>query len=50
MSRAMHTAVAVDYPCADRQPMAESGNWLRAMPYPIAVLCTHYRDRAREAR
>lgn len=44
MSRAMHTAVEVDYPYCDGQPMAESDAQLQAMLYLLPALRTHYRD------
>ena len=37
MSRAMHTAVAVDYPYSDGRPMAESEAQLRAMLHVLGV-------------
>ena len=46
MSRAMHTAVAVDYPYSDGRPMAESDAQLQAMLYLLPALRTHYRDRS----
>ena len=45
MSRAMHTAVAVDYPYSDGRPMAESEAQLQAMLYLLPALRTRYRDR-----
>ena len=46
MSRVMRTAAAVDYPCSDGRPMAESEAQLRAMLYVVWVLYTHFRDRS----
>ena len=46
MSRAMHSAVAVDYPYSDGRPMAESDAQLQAMLYLLPALRTHYRDRS----
>ena len=45
MSRAMHTAVAVDYPYCDGRPMAESDAQLGAMLYLLPVLRTHFAHR-----
>ena len=45
MSRAMHTAVAVDYPYRDGRPMAESDAQLGAMLYLLPVLRTHFARR-----
>ena len=45
MSRAMHTAVAVDYPYRDGRPMAESDAQLGAMLYLLPVLRTHFAHR-----
>ena len=45
MSRAMHTAVAVDYPYRDGRPMAESDAHLGAMLYLLPVLRTHFAHR-----
>ena len=45
MSRVMRTAVAVDYPCSDGQPMAESDAQLTAMLYVLTVLRTRFGDR-----
>ena len=46
MSRVIRTAAAVDYPCSDGRPMAESEAQLRAMLYVVWVLYTHFRDRS----
>ena len=45
MSRAMHSAVAVEYPYSDGRPMAESYAQLRAMLYLLTELMTRYENR-----
>ena len=45
MSRPVPSAVVVDYPCSDDQPMAESEFQLVPMLYVLTVLRTHFRHR-----
>ena len=46
MSRAMHSATAVEYPYSDGRPMAESYAQLRAMLYLLPELMTRYENRS----
>ena len=45
MSRSVPPDTAVDYPCSDDQPMAESEFQLVPMLYVLTVLRTHFRRR-----
>ena len=45
MNRPVTIPAAVDYPCSDGQPMAESGFQLIPLLYAITALRTHFRDR-----
>ena len=47
MNRPVTIPAAVDYPCSDGQPMAESGFQLIPALYAITALRTHFRDRDR---
>ena len=47
MNRPVTIPAAVDYPCSDGQPMAESGFQLIPLLYAITALRTHFRDRDR---
>ena len=47
MNRPVTIPAAVDYPCSDGQPMAESGFQLIPLLYAITALRTHFRDQDR---
>ena len=47
MNRPVTIPAAIDYPCSDGQPVAESGFQLIPLLYAITALRTHFRDRDR---
>ena len=45
MNRPVTIPAAVDYPCSDGRPMAESDFQLEPLVYAITALRTHFADR-----